>query len=102
MIYFDREKSRGKGFFLKGANEKVYERGGKGRDRSTLSLGPVLAVLSMDNVLLPSSQRATRAGPEILPRYACGATERGSERDAREGEREREIERRPAYPIQNP
>lgn len=82
---------------------KRYARGRY--DRSTLSLGPVSAVLSMDNVLLLSSQRATRAGLEILPRYAYGATgtrERKRPASIKRRARVRERERDGLYPIQNP
>lgn len=71
-------------------------------ERQVNSLSRTCFGRSMDNVLLPSSQRATRAGLEILPRYACGATERESERDGEYQVKERGRVRDGLYPIQNP
>jgi len=74
-VWFILIEKSGKGVFLeRSANKRV------GKDRSTLSLGPV-CLFSQWTMSCWRAYKGRPAGLEILPRYACGAVDRGSERD---------------------
>jgi len=74
-VWFILIEKSGKGVFLERSANKRY-----GRDRSTLSLGPVCP-FSQWTMSCWRVHKGRPAGLEILPRYACGAMDRESERD---------------------